>query len=261
MKVKDITSVIESFAPLSWQQPYDNSGLIVGRELDEVNGALIAVDLTEEVLDEAQAKGVNMVITHHPIVFHPLKRFNSADVVQRCVERAIKSDIVIYACHTNLDSAPKGMSWHLAQKLGVQNLTLLQPFEKCEDVGFGVVGSLEHPMATTDFLTHIQNALNVKVIRHSDIASKSVQRIALCTGSGASLMGEARNAGCDIYVTADLKYNDFMVPDMNFTVADIGHFESEYCAIEIIFDILSKNLPIFALCKSESARNPVNYHI
>ena len=86
-----------------------------------------------------------------------------------------------------------------------------------------------------------------------------VRRVAFCTGAGASMIGDARRAGADIYVTADMKYNDFMTPDKALTVADIGHFESEYCAIQILFDILSKNLITFAVRKSESSRNPVNY--
>ena len=113
MIIKQITDVIEHFAPLEWQESYDNAGLIVGRPDDEVHKALLAVDVTEEVLDEAEAEGCDLVITHHPIVFRALKRFNSADPVERCVERAIRSRIALYACHTNLDSAPGGMSWRL----------------------------------------------------------------------------------------------------------------------------------------------------
>ena len=110
MIIRQITDVIERFAPLEWQESYDNAGLIVGRPDDEVHKALLAVDVTEEVLDEAEAEGCDLVITHHPIVFRALKRFNSADPVERCVERAIRSRIALYACHTNLDSAPEGMS-------------------------------------------------------------------------------------------------------------------------------------------------------
>ena len=117
MKVREVTAVIEAFAPLSLQESYDNSGLIVGRPDDEVHKALLAVDVTEEVLTEAVAEGCDMVITHHPIVFHPMKRFNSASVTERCVEEAIRRGIVLYAAHTNLDSAPQGMSWRVAEML------------------------------------------------------------------------------------------------------------------------------------------------
>lgn len=259
MKISQITEVIERFAPLGWQESYDNAGLIVGRPDDEVHKALLAVDVTEEVLDEAEAEGCDIVLTHHPIIFHALKRFNSADPVQRCVERAIRSRIALYACHTNLDSAPEGMSWRLAEILGVGNLGVLQPSEAGEGVGFGVVGELSESIDTVEFMQFIRRKLGVKVVRYSDTATSAVRRVAVCTGAGASLIGEARRAGADIYITADLKYNDFMTPDKVLTVADIGHFESEYCAIELLFDILSKNLCTFAVRKSERSRNPVNY--
>ena len=137
MLIREVTDVIERFAPLAWQESYDNAGLIVGRPDDEVHRALLAVDVTDEVMAEAEREGCDMVITHHPIVFHALKRFNSADQVQRCVERAIRGGIALYACHTNLDSAPGGMSWRLAEMLGVGDLRVLQPAQADEKVGFG----------------------------------------------------------------------------------------------------------------------------
>ena len=257
MKIKDITDVIETFAPLRWQESYDNAGLVVGREEDEVHAALLAVDVTEEVLDEAERTGCDLVITHHPIIFHALKRFNSADPVQRCVERAIRRGIALYACHTNLDSAPEGMSWRLAEELGIGGLELLQQTAE-PGVGFGVVGELAEETGTLDFLRRVQQRLGVRAIRYSAVATPTVRRVAVCTGAGASLIGEARRAGAGLYLTADMKYNDFMTPDNALTVADIGHFESEYCAIQLLFDILSKKLCTFAVRKSECSCNPVN---
>lgn len=259
MKIQEITDVIERFAPLSLQESYDNAGLIVGRPSDEVHRALLAVDVTDEVLDEAVREGCDLVVTHHPIIFHPLKRFNSEGYVQRCVERAIRCGIALYACHTNLDSAPGGMSWRLAAMLGVEHLAVLQPSEAGSEVGFGVVGDLPRAEGTVEFLRRMQRVLRAKVVRHSDIAAPEVRRVAVCTGAGASLMDDALRAGAELYITSDLRYNDFMTPDKRFTVADIGHFESEYCAIDLLFDILSKNLLTFAVRKSEDSRNPINY--
>ncbi len=272
MLIREIAAVIEEFAPLAWQEDYDNAGLIVGRPEDEVHAALLAVDVTEEVLDEAEAKGCDLVITHHPIVFRALKRFNSADYVQRCVERAIRRGIALYACHTNLDSAPHGMSWQLAESLGIGELRVLQPTERRQpaaggsqaggtgaEVGFGVVGNLPEPVAAMDFMRRMQRLLEVRCVRHSDLVRPEVRRVAVCTGAGASLIGDARRAGADLYLTADLKYNDFMTPDKALVVADIGHFESEYCAIRLLFAVLSKKLLNFAIRKSECSRNPVNY--
>ena len=263
MKIKDITAKIESFAPLSLQESYDNAGLIVGRADDELRGGvLLAVDVTDEVIDEAIERGCSMIVTHHPIVFHPLKRFNSASVVERCVERAIKHDIALYACHTNLDSAPHGMSWRLGQMLGVENMEILEPTG--EGTGFGSVGNLAEPMATEAFLHHLKSTLGCGAIRHSAITKSSIERVAICTGAGSSMMSAAVAAGCDIYITADVKYNDYYTPDGRFILCDVGHFESEYCAIDLLFDILadlSKIFSNFALHKSANSKNPMHYYL
>ena len=258
MKVRDITSLIEAFAPLSLQESYDNSGLIVGRPDDEVHKVLLAVDVTEEVLAEAVAEGCDMVVTHHPIVFHAMKRFNSASVTERCVEEAIRRGIALYAAHTNLDSTPRGMSWRVAEILGLKSVRVLQPTNDA-GAGFGVVGELTQPMKSEDFMRAVMSKFGVKTMRHSDMVKSEVNKVAICTGSGGSLIDEARASGADIYLTADLKYNDFMRHENQIILADIGHFESEYCAIEILFDILSKNLLTFAVRKSVCSRNPVNY--
>ena len=260
MKVRDITSLIEAFAPLSLQESYDNSGLIVGRLDDEVHKALLAVDVTEEVLAEAVAEGCDMVITHHPIVFHAMKRFNSASVTERCVEEAIRRGIALYAAHTNLDSAPQGMSWRVAEILGLKSVHVLQPTDDA-GAGFGVVGELEDMLPSEEFMRQVMQKFGVKAMRHSDVVKPKVGKVAICTGSGGSLIGEALASGADIYITADLKYNDFMRHENSIILADIGHFESEYCAIQILFDILSKNLLTFAVRKSVHSRNPVNYMV
>ena len=258
MKVREIAAAIEEFAPLGLQESYDNAGLIVGRYDDEVHKALLAVDVTEAVIAEAVAEGCDMIITHHPIVFHPLKRFNSATYVERCVEEAIRRGIVLYAAHTNLDSAVDGMSWRVAQMLGLQNISVMQP-TSAEGTGFGVVGELSVAENSVDFMQRVMRTFDVKALRHSDIVKSEISRVAICTGSGGSLIGEAQKSGADIYLTADLKYNDFMRHENAIILADMGHFESEYCAIQILFDILSKKLPIFAVRKSVCSSNPVNY--
>lgn len=260
MKVRDIAAVIEDFAPLSLQESYDNSGLIVGRYDDEVRGVLLAVDVTEEVIDEALATGCDMIVTHHPIIFHPIKRFNSASYVERAVEKAIRSSIVLYACHTNLDSAPGGLSWHVGEMLSLENMRVMQPTNQ-EGAGFGVVGELAKPMAAEEFMQQVMRCLGVKVVRHGDMVKQDVQKVAICTGAGGSLIDEALASEADIYLTADLKYNDFMRHENRIILCDIGHFESEFCAIDILFDILSKNFCNFAARKSVHTRNPVNYTV
>jgi dinuclear metal center YbgI/SA1388 family protein len=124
---QDIAKIFEAYAPSMLQESYDNSGLIVGEPSTEIKGALLCLDSTEAVIDEAIAKNCNMVIAHHPIVFGGLKRFTGADYVQRTVMKALRNNICIYACHTNLDNVINGVNQKIGQKLGIENQKILHP--------------------------------------------------------------------------------------------------------------------------------------
>lgn len=260
MKVKDIIDVIEQSVPLSAQESYDNAGLIVGDAEATISSALLCVDVTEEVMDEAIMVGAGLIISHHPIIFNSIKRLTDSNYVERIVARALRSGVALYAAHTNLDAIRGGMSYRLADMLGVKNVEVLAPSRgEASDIGFGVVGELEYELDTVEFMQFLKRRLNLSVVRHSDVTVKKVKRVAICTGSGASLIGVAKNAAADIYIAADFKYNDFMEADFSIVVADIGHFESEYCAIDLLYDIITKKISTFALRKSVNSRNPVNY--
>src|ERR1700743_2648158 len=127
MKLSLLTNYLESLAPLAYQEDYDNSGLIVGNPDREVHQALLSLDCTEPVVDEAIAKGCQVIISHHPIVFRGLKRFNSKTYVERVVEKAIRNDIAIYAIHTNLDNIMTGVNARICEKLGLKNTRILAP--------------------------------------------------------------------------------------------------------------------------------------
>ncbi len=127
MQLKQITQHIESIAPLAFQESYDNAGLIIGQPDDEISGILITLDITEEILDEAINKNINLIVCHHPIVFSGIKKLNGKNYIERCVAKAIKNDIAIYAAHTNLDSVFGGVNSKICEKLGLQNCRILAP--------------------------------------------------------------------------------------------------------------------------------------
>ena len=252
--------MLEAEVPLTWQESYDNAGLAVGSPEAEVEKVLLALDITEEVVDEAISEGAQMVVSHHPIIFRPIKRLADENRQQRTIAKAIRHGVALYAAHTNLDSAPTmGISHHLAGLLGVQVDGVLEPGAD-EGVGIGVVGNLSQAMPTEEFLGHIKDVLGVEALRHSTVRVESVQRVAICSGSGGSLVEVAEKSGADVYISADFKYHDFVDAD-RMVLVDVGHFESEICAIEILFDILSKKITTFALRKSVCAENPVKYKI
>ena len=127
MQLKQITNFIESVAPLAFQESYDNAGLIIGQPDDEISGILITLDVTEEILDEAISKNLNLIVCHHPIVFSGIKKLNGKNYIERCVAKAIKNDIAIYAAHTNLDSVFGGVNSKICEKLELQNCRILAP--------------------------------------------------------------------------------------------------------------------------------------
>ena len=127
MKIRDITKVLEDFAPLAFQESYDNSGLLIGNKENTVTSALLCLDVTEAVLEEAMAKSCNLIIAHHPLIFSGVKKLNGSNYVERIIIKAIKNDIAIYACHTNLDHVKAGVNLKICQKLGIVNTKILSP--------------------------------------------------------------------------------------------------------------------------------------
>jgi dinuclear metal center YbgI/SA1388 family protein len=125
--IKDITNAIEAFAPLNLQEDYDNAGLLTGNSATECSGALLSLDCTEAVVDEAIATNCNLIVAHHPIIFKGLKRLNGSNYIERTIIKAIQNNISIYACHTNIDNVIDGVNAKIAQKLGLINLKILAP--------------------------------------------------------------------------------------------------------------------------------------
>ena len=199
--------MIEEFAPLALQESYDNAGLVVGSPDDELRGGiLLAVDVTDEVIDEAVELGFGMIVTHHPIIFHAIKRLNHRSYVEKTVEYAIRNDIALYACHTNLDSTPDGISFRIGAALGLNGMEMLSRATADSTNGFGITGTLSHPTPTLEFLESVRRKLNVRVIRHSDIVRETVSKIAICGGAGASLIEAAKNSGADVLCCFDKLY-------------------------------------------------------
>ena len=220
---------------------------------------LICVDVTDEVVDEALAVGANLVVSHHPLLFHPLRRLVGGDPAQRIAARCMIAGISLYAAHTNLDSADGGMSHALGRRLGLRDMRLLCPHAPGGNTGYGVVGELAEAVPILRFLSEVKRSLRCGAIRYSPLCRNTVSRVALSTGAGASLIEAAAGAKADVYLSADFKYNDFFTPDGRLVVADVGHFESEYCAIDLLYDIITKKIANFAVRKSERSVNPINY--
>ena len=261
MKIKQITNFLESYAPLSYQESYDNCGLIVGDDKAEVKGALITLDCTEAVIDEAIATGCNLVIAHHPIIFSGLKKLNGSNYIERTVIKAIKNNIAIYAIHTNLDNVHNGVNAKIAEKLGLINCKVLSLKQEVNSdlVGSGIIGELKTPVNTEVFLESLKTKMQTKCIRHTLIVKEKIQRVAVCGGSGSFLLNNAKAAKADVFITADFKYHEFFDAENKIVIADIGHYESEQFTKDLIYDLLVKNFTKFAVRLSKVNTNPIKY--
>lgn len=257
IKVKEIASVIEEFAPLDLQESYDNAGLQVGSPDMAVSAVLICLDVTEEVLEEAVKRHCNLIISHHPLIFGGVKQLTGADATQRIIIRALAENVAIYSAHTNLDSAWEGVSHEIAHMLHLSNIEVLSPACSDSTIGLGVVGDI-NPTPKMEFLRKVKEAFGVKALRFSAQSPQLViRRVAVCGGSGASFIRLARQKGADAYVTGDVKYHDFTTFGLDMLIADMGHYESELCSRKIFSRIIRDSYPDLVVYFSESESNPI----
>ncbi|MBQ8224760.1 MAG: Nif3-like dinuclear metal center hexameric protein [Bacteroides sp.] len=260
MRIKEVVSALEQFAPLPLQDGFDNAGMQIGLTDAEVTGALLCLDVTEAVLDEAIALGFNLVISHHPLIFRGYKSITGKDYVELCMMKAIKNDIVIYSAHTNLDNAPQGVNFKIAEKLGLANVRILQPKEVDNlQVGAGVIGELSEPATETEFLKQIKKTFEVACLRHNKLTGREIQTVALCGGSGAFLIPEAIKQHADIFLTGEIKYHDYFGRESDILLAEIGHYESEQYTKEIFYTIIREMFPNLEVQTTKVNTNPIKY--
>jgi dinuclear metal center YbgI/SA1388 family protein len=269
MNIKTITQALERFAPISLQENYDNCGLIVGDEQTELTKVLVSLDITEKVVQEAIDKGCNLIVAHHPIVFFGLKKINNNNYVEKAIIKAIKNDIAIYAIHTNLDKVSFGVNKMIADKIGLINTNILKKEEMpkmCMGsprgvVGMGMIGELENEEFVVDFLFRIKKIFGCEVIKHTATNNKPIKKIAVCGGSGFSLLKDSINNQADVLITADVTYHQFFDANDKIVLADIGHYESEQFTKELIKNIIDEFMieTESITMISEINTNPVNY--
>ena len=265
MKIREITDAIEQYAPLRLQEEWDNAGIQVGDPDAEITGVLLCTDATEVVVAEAIDRGYNLVISHHPLIFRGLKKIMGRTPVERTVAMAIKHDITIYSAHTNMDSAWQGVSFRMADKIGMTNVQFLdsnavQPYgeQGSTTAGCGVIGDIE-PMPAREVLKRVKEAFEVGAVRYSGDGNTIVSRVALCGGAGGFLLDKSVEMGAQLYVAADMRYHDFLDNSQRIVVADIGHYESEHYTKEIFLEIIQKKNPTFAVTFAKNELNQVNY--
>ena len=259
MKIREITDALEDFAPLALQDGFDNAGLQIGLTEDvDATGVLLSLDVTEEVVDEAIVRGCNMVVSHHPLLFHPVKSITGNDYIGRIIMKAIKNGIVLYAAHTNLDNAPGGVNHKIAARLGLSDLDWLEP-KTGQDGGSGLIGTLASPVSKENFIQQVKRTFGVECVRHNDWHGETIRKVALCGGAGAFLIPKAIEMGADAFVTGEIGYHRFFGHEDDVLMLEIGHYESEQYTTEILRDIITAADPALPIHTTQLHVNPIHY--
>ncbi len=262
MKIKHVLSALEHYAPLPLQEGYDNAGLQVGlTEAVEVSGALLCLDVTEAVVDEALAKGCNLIVSHHPLIFRKLVCVSDADYVQRTVRKAVKNDITIVAMHTNMDAAVGGVNYKIAEKLGLQSLRFIGGEKEVDGVkgGEGVIGEFAEPVAADDLVLMLRKRFAVECVQCNQLLRRPIKTVALCGGAGSFLLPAAISAGADAFITGEMHYHEYFGHEQEIQICVVGHYQSEQYTSEIFRSIIEDKCPGVRCIVSEINTNPILY--
>lgn len=263
MKVRDVIKALEQFAPLPLQEGWDNAGLQVGLTEADVSGALLCLDVTEQVVDEAIEKGCNLIVSHHPLIFRKLARIADENYVQRTVRKAIKHDIAIVSMHTNMDAAKGGVNFKIAEKLGLKHLQFFAGEKEVDGVkgGEGVMGEVSEAAgwAADDFVLLLREKFGAECVQCNQLLRRPIRRVALCGGAGSFLLDAAVAAGADAFITGEMHYHEFFGHELEIQICVIGHYQSEQFTSEIFKSIIEEKCPGVKCFISEVNTNPIIY--
>lgn len=238
--VLDIYRALDFIAPFSLTMDFDNTGILVGNQNQHVSKALLALDCTTAILDQAIAVGTQLIITHHPLIFHPLKRLNEDSLVYRLV----RENIALISAHTNLDIAQGGVNDVLAKVLGLSNVEGLEQISQDPNpkAYLGRVGQLEQTYSPTEFAKYVKSAINCEAVRYTQGRS-SINRVAVCSGSGGSYLKAALAANADALVTGEVHHDQFIeAAQAGICLVDAGHFNTEDIVLEPLREHLSEKI-------------------
>lgn len=239
MTVQTILDYLFTLAPITYKEAWDNVGFLAGRKDTRVTRILVALDATAAVAEEAAALGCELVVTHHPLIFHAPKHVTDADPMTGTLLSYLEKGVAVISMHTNLDCVPGGVNDVLAEKLSLQNVEIL---DDGETAGLLRAGETE-PADLPGFAAFVKERLNCPGLRYAD-GGRPVRRVAVGGGGCAGYMTVAAAAGCDTFVTADVKYHEFQeAQTRGINLIDAGHFETENPVCAVLRDKLAAAFP------------------
>ena len=257
-KVINVCQCIDAFAPFETQWDFDNSGFQVGRRDQEVTKLLVSLDITREVVEEAVRLGAELIVVHHPVIFHPVKSVIDGTPTGEILLALIEHRIAAICAHTNLDAACGGVNDCLAEALGLTEIGQLQQAgvdAQGRPYGIGRVGTVHRPgLSAREYAAFVKERLNAANVRFVG-GGKPVQRVAVGGGACGSMLEDVVAQGCDTFVTADLKYNQFLdAKALGLNLLDAGHFSTENVVCAPMARWLSEEFPMVEVCLSKVHR-------
>ena len=231
--VNDILNAIESIAPATLAEEWDNIGLQVGHRQWPVKRVLTALDPTPEVIREVRNRKAEVLVTHHPLIFSPLRALDLDTPLGGILHELLRHNIAVISAHTNLDSTQGGVNDILASFLAVDRLTVLQPVQDDLHCGLGRIGNLPARTTLADLAAEIKSRMAIPHIRFAGDPQLPVVRVALCSGSGSGLLKTFLASDAQLYITGDVRYHEAREVEAHGRgVIDIGHYESEHILLE-----------------------------
>jgi dinuclear metal center YbgI/SA1388 family protein len=228
-----VMAAVEEIVPSEFAEEWDNSGMQIGGLDWQVESIWVALDPLPEVISAACRKDIDLVITHHPLIFKPLSILNVSTLQGSVIQQALDHQVAIYAVHTNLDRIEDGVNDVLASRIGLRNTAPLSMDAISGRPGFGRMGTLPQPKTLGLLAKHLKQALDLGHVRVVGNLDMVVKTAAVCSGSGSSMVGAFLDSGADVFISGDLKYHD--ARDVEFAqkaLIDVGHFASEHLIVE-----------------------------
>ena len=260
--VSDILNFLDTLAPRSMKMDWDNVGLLCGSKSSPVTKVLVALDPFDAVCEEALAMGAQLIVTHHGLIFQPIKAVTDDTVIGNRILFLCRNGISAINAHTNLDCAPGGVNDRLAQMLGLENIQVIDPMGT-DDQGrqWGLLRMGEVGETTLcDFLGTVKTSLGCDGLRYVD-GGKPVRKVAVGGGACAGEMKDALRAGCDTFVTADVKYNQFWdARDLGLNLIDAGHFPTENPVVAVLAEKISAAFPEIQVVISEKHADCMKFY-
>lgn len=260
-KVKDIAKEMEKFAPIALKEDFDNVGLMVGSKEKEVKKVLLALDCTKEVIEEGKREGVDLIVTHHPLIFRKPSRIVNDDLQGWKIIELIKNDISLYSSHTNLDSTRNGINEEIVKVLGFSNGKLIQSskvrgFEEC---GLGRIVYLDNEVEVNSIINRVKEKLGINSLRVV-LGREKVKAIAIINGSGQDFIGKAISMGADCIITGDTSYHfasDYK--EMGVSIIDPGHFPTEWIVFLKVMEQIKEKFEGVEFIHSKCSKDPYEY--